>query len=74
MQGVGAKQAIHQFLGGKATVIQQGTSVWVGLPSPPMQGGHGPGGSTLDTIRNYIMLILSYQQMQLDKLGVKHCQ
>ena len=29
---VGAKQPVHWFLGGKGLGIQQGTSVWVGLP------------------------------------------
>ena len=28
----GAKQPVHSFLGGKGLGIQQGTSVWVGLP------------------------------------------
>jgi hypothetical protein len=27
-----AKQHVHAFLGGKAIIIQQGRSVWVGLP------------------------------------------
>lgn len=31
--GVGAKQPVHGFLGGRIVVIQQGTSVWGGLPS-----------------------------------------
>ena len=31
---VGEKQPIQWFLGGKVAVIQQGTSVWVGSPSP----------------------------------------
>ena len=29
---VGANQPVHWFLGGKGLDIQQGTSVWVGLP------------------------------------------
>jgi hypothetical protein len=32
----GAKEPVHWFLGGRDAVIQQGTSVWVGLPSPPV--------------------------------------
>ena len=32
IERVGAKQPVHSFLGGKATIIQQGTSVWVGSP------------------------------------------
>ena len=33
---VGTKHPMHWFLGGKAAIIQQGTNVWVGLPSPPV--------------------------------------
>jgi hypothetical protein len=32
--GAGAKQPVPWFLGDKDVVIQQGTNVWVGLPSP----------------------------------------
>ena len=44
MPMVGAKQPVLWFLGGKVAVIQQGTSIWVGLPSqstcylPPYMG------------------------------------
>ena len=34
----GAKQPVHWFLGGKGLGIQQGTSVWVGLPKSLHQG------------------------------------
>ena len=34
---VGAKQPVQWFLGGRVVVIQQGTNVWVGLPSQEKQ-------------------------------------
>ena len=37
-QGIGAKQPVHWYLGGRVVVIQQGTNVWVGLPYPQL--GH----------------------------------
>ena len=33
----GAKQPVHLFLGGKGLGIQQGKSVWVGLPKSSTQ-------------------------------------
>jgi len=30
----GAKQSVHWFLGGMVALMQQGTNVWFGMPSP----------------------------------------
>ena len=32
----GAKQPIYLYLGGRASVVQQGTNIWVGSPFSPI--------------------------------------
>ena len=43
---VGANQLVNWFFGGKGLGIQQGTSVWVGLPKSEVRGLRYPIDNT----------------------------